>query len=259
MQLSRRAVQLISDRQKPKKVHSRHSSRNIVTRVLTGFGDMAGKRGSSSSVKGKKSVDSKNEPKTRKSLRNSSGSQQQALEALDVETDESGSEQGDAGEEEIIAYHRNEGKGEGDHEDEEISVPIRAAKKPPVFKSNSFFKLNNNLMLSGKINRRNLLSSSAGQKGNKSNNKKSAMVSNQRKANPIEEAQRNSAIYDPNINAAPPLIPAKSKREKTLGKGWFDMKPATLDGSMKGDIKMVEMMEYTFRFLPMIILKIIMK
>lgn len=205
---------------------------------------MAGKRGSSSSVKGKKSVDSKNEPKTRKSLRNSSGSQQQALEALDVETDESGSEQGDAGEEEIIAYHRSEGKGEGDHEDEEISVPIRAAKKPPVFKSNSFFKLNNNLMLSGKINGRNLLSSSAGQKGNKSNNKKSAMVSNQRKANPIEEAQRNSAIYDPNINAAPPLIPAKSKREKTLGKGWFDMKPATLDGSMKGDIKMVEMRNY---------------
>lgn len=205
---------------------------------------MAGKRGSSSSVKGKKSVDSKNEPKTRKSLRNSSGSQQQALEALDVETDESGSEQGDAGEEEIIAYHRSEGKGEGDHEDEESSVPIRAAKKPPVFKSNSFFKLNNNLMLSGKINGRNLLSSSAGQKGNKSNNKKSAMVSNQRKANPIEEAQRNSAIYDPNINAAPPLIPAKSKREKTLGKGWFDMKPATLDGSMKGDIKMVEMRNY---------------
>lgn len=171
------------------------------------------------------------------------GSRRSSLEGLDIETDDSGSE-GGRDEEEIFAYHQDDGGEDASGNVAQTNAAIKK-KAPPVFKSKSFFKLNNNLMASGKISGKNLLSSGLGGKTSKS--KKASTVTNQWKgptANPIEEAQRNSAIYDPTVGAAPPLKAAKAKKEKTLGKGWFNMKPATLDASMKGDMKMVEMRNY---------------
>ena len=194
----------------------------------------------------KKQQDAAAEKGERKSPRKSVGatptSKRNSLEGLDIETDDSGSE-GQEGEV-YLAYHSDEDGGK--EEASGNSAQQQAAKKKaPVFKSKSFFKLNNNLMLSGKISGKNLISSGLSGKLGKSG--KSSAVNNQWEgpnANPIEEAQRNSSIYDPTVSAASPLMPAKTKKEKTLGKGWFDMKPASLDASMKGDLKMVEMRNY---------------
>jgi hypothetical protein len=172
-----------------------------------------------------------------------SATRRSSLEGLDIETDSSG-EEDDEGGEEVLAYH--ESNEEEEAVDKKAEPTKGALKKASVFKSKSFFKLNNNLMLSGKISGRNLLPSNIEGKGGKRGGK-GAPVTNVWKgpaANPIEEAQRKSAIYDPNLSAAPPLVQGKTKKEKTLGKGWFGMKPATLDSSMKGDIKMVEMRNY---------------
>ena len=125
------------------------------------------------------------------------------------------------------------------HKDESNKGKGKTMKKiAPVFKAKSFFKLNNNLISTGKISARHL-------KANDS--QKSSVVKSIWKgkaANPIEEAQASSSIYDNKKSAVSPLVPEKIKKEKTLGKGWFDMKPTSMDSGLKADIKMVEMRNY---------------
>ena len=107
-----------------------------------------------------------------------------------------------------------------------------------MFKAKSFFKLNNNLISAGKINSKNLKSNDT---------QKAAPVRSiwgGKAANPIEEAQLTSSIYDSKKSAVSPLVPGKTKKEKTLGKGWFDMKTMGMDNTLKADIKMVEMRNY---------------
>ena len=155
------------------------------------------------------------------------------MAGLDIGTDSDEDSESDAGDEEL-------GPGEEEviasHTDEATNGALK--KKVPVFKAKSFFKLNNNLISAGAIGSRHLKAT---------DDKKAAPVKSVWKgkaANPIEEAQRSSSIYDSKKSAVSPLVPGKTKKEKTLGKGWFDMKPTGMDSGLRADIKMVEMRNY---------------
>lgn len=62
--------------------------------------------------------------------------------------------------------------------------------------------------------------------------------------NLIEKAQGKSDLYDGSKAVAPPLVPEKAPKKKTLGRGWFDMEPAVLDDNLKRDMKMIQMRNY---------------
>ena len=72
----------------------------------------------------------------------------------------------------------------------------------------------------------------------------SAKQSRSKDSNLIEEAQSRSTLYDTNSMMAPPLKPPKVVKPETVGKGWFDMKPMTVDEKLKRDIKIIQMRNY---------------
>mmetsp|Transcript_8451 Transcript_8451/g.14342 ORF Transcript_8451/g.14342 Transcript_8451/m.14342 type:complete len:225 (+) Transcript_8451:94-768(+) len=63
-------------------------------------------------------------------------------------------------------------------------------------------------------------------------------------ANDIEAAQFNSALYTPSVQTAPSVDKAKASAKKNLGKGWFDIEPATMTDDLKRDIKIIQMRNY---------------
>ena len=62
--------------------------------------------------------------------------------------------------------------------------------------------------------------------------------------NSIELAAARSSLYDNRTLAAPSLKKVKEAAPKTLGKGWFDLRPLELDESVKRDLKVIQMRNF---------------
>ena len=63
-------------------------------------------------------------------------------------------------------------------------------------------------------------------------------------SNAIDRAAAKSSIYDSRTLAAPSLKRVKEAVPKTLGMGWFDLRPLELDESVKRDLKVIQMRNY---------------
>jgi len=105
-------------------------------------------------------------------------------------------------------------------------VPGARKDIPP---SSSFLKLSEDLTLSGRF------------EGDKL--KQSVELRRNTSFNKIEVAQSNSSLYTDGL-AAPSLTKQKEDKQKTLGKGWFNLQPAKIDESLKRDLKVIKMRNY---------------
>jgi hypothetical protein len=194
------------------------------------------------STRNKSVVSSQKSPSNDSMSRNTTAEEdalrRSSLAGVDIGTDSDEDVSDDEELEDKDLYPKNE-QVIAEHADEAVHSGGRTLKrKVPVFKAKSFFKLNNNLISAGSISSKNLKANDT---------QKAAPVRSiwkGKSANPIEEAQMSSSIYDSKKSAVSPLVPGKTKKERTLGKGWFDMKPTGMDSGLKADIKMVEMRNY---------------
>lgn len=62
----------------------------------------------------------------------------------------------------------------------------------------------------------------------------------------LNKIQENSFLYDKTISSVPSLRAKKEKPEKSLGSGWFDMKPLDIDKdeTLKRDLKLIKLRNY---------------
>ena len=72
----------------------------------------------------------------------------------------------------------------------------------------------------------------------------SSFDTSERRGNAVDKAAAASSLYDSHALAAPPLKKAKKEVPKTLGKGWFDLKPLEMDESLARDVKMIQMRNF---------------
>lgn len=65
-----------------------------------------------------------------------------------------------------------------------------------------------------------------------------------KEANEIEAAQSDCALYAASVQTAPSVDRPRTSLPQTLGKGWFNIEPATMTDDLKRDIKIIQMRNY---------------
>ncbi len=145
----------------------------------------------------------------------------------------------DEGSKEVIAISAQDDT-DSDMDDGVINNVTASTHLPPPLHigGSSFMKLHRRLQKAGEIksNHLQLSSSLKSQHGNR--------VSS---SHPIIAlpSDTSTGIYGSEL-VAPPLNykPASGHVDEGLGKGWFNMKPAVLDESLKRDIKIIQMRNF---------------